>query len=249
MPYNLGEGIWQPADYAPDKKCLLTSSQKRRNLGKWLSSRTPKDKERYRLEKKQEDCERTELETLRGEGEKNRKNRARSRESAREKIERKRGMPWDRERKDLDEAIRTWIREEELEKEQEVENEKQWNRNLRFATCFRGDKSSEKIQAYMKLEQEAERKANEKERARRKQERITKFEAMVKVEADRWTEELDLANAARVYPYDETSEDRIDLVHRHGCMPQTYTSTSRNQECADCREDEAAAMRIYWQES
>ncbi|TGO67855.1 hypothetical protein BOTNAR_0034g00140 [Botryotinia narcissicola] len=95
----------------------------------------------------------------------------------------------------------------------------------------------------MKLEQGAARKANEKERTRRKQARITKFEAMVKAEADRWTEELDPANAPRVCPYDDTSEGRIDLVHRHGCMPQTYTSTSRDQICADCREDEDMEMQ------
>ncbi|TGO39065.1 hypothetical protein BHYA_0061g00200 [Botrytis hyacinthi] len=209
MPYKL-TGTWQSADYAPDKALLLTIYQQRRNLGRWLSSRTPEDKERYRLEKKQEDRESAELDDSRREREMNRENRVRSRKSAREKIERKRGTPWDRERQDLDEAIRNWIREEET---------------------------------YMKLEQEAERKANEKERTGRKQARITKFEAMVKAEADRWTEELDLANAPRVYPYDDNSEGRLSLVHRYGCMPRTYTSTSRDQLCADCMEDEDMARQ------
>lgn len=220
MPYKLGE-IWQPADYAPDEGPLLTIHQKKRKLGRWLSSRTPEDTERYRLEKRRQDCESAELDKSRREREMNRENRVRSRKSAREKIEGKRGTLWDRERQDLDEAIRNWIREEESEKKQEAGNEKQWYRKLRSATRFRGDKSSEKIQACMKLEQETEREANTKERTRRKQARITKFEAMVKAEADRWTEELDLAIAPRVYPYDDTSEGRIRLVHRHGCMPQT----------------------------
>ncbi|TGO88906.1 hypothetical protein BPOR_0135g00120 [Botrytis porri] len=175
-----------------------------------------------------------------------RENRVRSRESARGRIERKRGTPWDKERKDFDEAIRTWIREE-LEKTQEVENEKQWNRNLRSATCFRGSRSSETIQAHMKLEQEAEREVNEEERTRRNEARIAKFEAMAKAEADLWIEELDLANAATGYPDDETSEGGLGFVHRYGCMPQTYTSTSRYQLCADCRDDEDMA-RIELQE-
>ncbi|CCD48233.1 predicted protein [Botrytis cinerea T4] len=54
--------------------------------------------------------------------------RIRNRERAREKVGEKRVTPWDKERKDLDEAIRFWIREEEREKEQELENEKQCNR-------------------------------------------------------------------------------------------------------------------------
>ncbi|TGO67856.1 hypothetical protein BOTNAR_0034g00150 [Botryotinia narcissicola] len=60
MPYKL-TGTWQPADYAPDEAPLLTISQQRRKLGRWLSSRTPEDKERYRLEKKQENRESAEL--------------------------------------------------------------------------------------------------------------------------------------------------------------------------------------------
>lgn len=99
----------------------------------------------------------------------------------------------------------------------------------------------------MELEQEAERKANEKEGTRRKEERIAKFEAMVKAEANLWTDELDLANVAAGYPYDEIFEGRIGLVHRYGCMPQTYTSTFRHTQCADCIDDEDIA-RISLQE-
>ncbi|KAF7928097.1 uncharacterized protein EAE97_009895 [Botrytis byssoidea] len=105
MPYKL-TGTWQPADYVPDEAPLLTVSQQTRKLGRWLSSRTPEDKERYRLEKKQEDRESAELDESRREREINRENRARSRKSARENIERKRGTSWDRERQELDEAIR-----------------------------------------------------------------------------------------------------------------------------------------------
>ncbi|TEY71762.1 hypothetical protein BOTCAL_0087g00290 [Botryotinia calthae] len=219
MPYKL-EGTWQPADYAPDETNFLRSYQKRRNFKSWLSSRSPEDTERYRLEKKQEDREMTESDIAWSENEanmkSNREKRIRNRERARENIEEKRVTLWDKEGKVLDEEIRFWIREEEREKEQEVENEKQWNRKLRSGTRFHRATSSEKIQANMKLEQEAERKANEKEGTRRKEERIAKFEAMVKAEADRWTEELDLANAAARYPYDETFEGRIGLVHRYG---------------------------------
>ncbi|KAF7891622.1 hypothetical protein EAF00_007924 [Botryotinia globosa] len=119
MPYKLTR-TWQPADYAPDEATLLTISQQRRKLGRWLSSRTPEDKERYRLEKKQEDRESAELDKSQREREIDRENRVRSRKSAREKIERKRGTPWDRERQDLDEAIRNWIREEESEKNKKL---------------------------------------------------------------------------------------------------------------------------------
>ncbi|TGO52456.1 hypothetical protein BCON_0141g00290 [Botryotinia convoluta] len=70
---------------------------------------------------------------------------------------------------------------------------------------------------------------------------------MAKAEADRWTEESGLANAARGYPYDETFEGRFGLVHRYGCMPQTYTSTFRHNQCADCMDDEDIA-RIQLQE-
>ncbi|KAF7950500.1 hypothetical protein EAE96_007783 [Botrytis aclada] len=250
MPYKL-EGTWQPADYAPDEICFLKSYQKRRALERWLSSRSPEDKERYRLEKEREDREITDRNSSREGREMNEKmnmeERIRSCERARGDIERKRGTPWDKERKDLDEAMQNWIREEESEEAKKVENERQWNRNLRSATRFRGAKSSEKIQASMKSEQETRREVYEEERIRRKGERIAKFEVMAKAEADRWTEELSLANAASGHPFDETSESRLGLVHRDCCMPQTYTSTSRHNQCADCRDDEEIA-RIQLQE-
>lgn len=245
------EGTWYPTDYKPDGGVFRHSWQRRHLLEMWLSSRTPEDKERYRLEEKeeretirrnaawkeQESIDREERRLLRA--------RVHALEKAREEVSKRRRTPWIKERKDLDAAIRGWIREEELELEQEAKYRQKWNRKVKSATRFHGTKSSRKIEAAMELQWETEKSQREEERFKNKQARIAKFEAMSKAEADRWTEELKIATADEEKPRDE---GELGHDHRKNCMPSSYTSTHRRVICAVCRDDEDLGD-IEWLES
>ncbi|KAJ8063329.1 hypothetical protein OCU04_008558 [Sclerotinia nivalis] len=160
--------------------------------------------------------------------ERGRENRIKKREKAREEICKERGTPWDQERKELDSGICAWNREEKREAEQEREDEKRWNGELKSATRFHGAKSSKEIEAVMITEHGAEKRIKEDEEFKRQLARMEKFDAMVEAEADRWTEELTRAAAAESNPY---VESELGRDHRYHCMPRSYTSTLRRKGC------------------
>ncbi|ESZ92828.1 hypothetical protein SBOR_6782 [Sclerotinia borealis F-4128] len=162
--------------------------------------------------------------------------RVSARMKARKMIEKERGTPWDKERKELDSAICAWKTEEFLEESQRDEMEKDWDRGLKSAIKSHRDNSQEVIR--MLLEREANRNHAEEENTKKTQARMVKFTKLEEAEANRWEEELSRAATLRTNQTGIINGGGLGSVHRSMCIPSDYISGERDKFCEDCEDDE-----------
>ncbi|KAI9645126.1 hypothetical protein NHQ30_005860 [Ciborinia camelliae] len=224
MPFNC-YGTWYPSGHNSGGSRFMMDFQQDVMLQDWLANRSEEDKERDKLEEQEDLRERNKILEIEKKKDYAMNVRLASRMRAREEIEKKRGTPWDKEKKKLDSAMRAWKEEEVSEEKQKAKDEAHSKLRLLPAKFLHSAQSKQAVEVERNSKQE--------------QARNEKFQELATAEADRWDEELKLATVIQA----NSNDGELYGCHRKDCIPRNYTTGTRTTSCTDCRADEKMYAR------